>query len=112
MSFWVYKPIGVLSLFLLPAISSVAAFPDRMTYQGLLLDGAVPVNGMRSIEARIYNVSAGGSPLFSQTFPSVQITDGVFSVTLTGLGASPHRTTRSISASASTAAPSSRPARS
>ena len=63
-----------------------AAFPDRMTYQGLLQDGGAPVNGTVNLEVSLYATGVGGTALFTQSFVGVSAVNGVFAVTLTGLG--------------------------
>jgi hypothetical protein len=82
-----HRSVGWLALVLLSQAGlALAAFPDRMTYQGLLQDGGSPVNGNRNIEISLYNVPASGSPLFTQSFVSTPVVNGVFAVIMTGLG--------------------------
>ena len=60
-----------------------AATPQSMNYQGYLKSSAgVPYNGFRKLIFNIYNVSSGGSALWSETHPTVSVAKGQFSVTL------------------------------
>ena len=75
----VFVSIGYLIL-----VSSLyAAVPQRINYQGKLLDsGGEPVsNGNRNITFRIFNVSTLGVALWSET-QSVNTQDGLFNVIL------------------------------
>ncbi len=57
--------------------------PKRMNYQGKLTDPAgVALNDTVSIEFRLYDVPVGGSPLWSETHPSVAVVKGLFDVVL------------------------------
>jgi hypothetical protein len=60
-----------------------AAVPLIMTHQGRLLDAAdKPVNGVFDITYRVFDVPTGGSLLWTEVHPSVQVTDGLFSALL------------------------------
>jgi ABC-type antimicrobial peptide transport system permease subunit len=62
------------------------AVPMTMGYQGHLTDSkGDPVNGNADITFKIYSVSSGGSHVWTETHNSVEVTDGIFSVILTGL---------------------------
>ncbi len=64
-------------------VSVSAAVPTKINYQGRLLDGSgnnVPDN-VYTLAFKIYSVSAGGSPLWSETLP-VQVTGGLFTIVL------------------------------
>ena len=71
----------VLWLFLLSS-AGYAQVPQKMNYQGYLTNAAgVPVNGTLQIVFSIYNVPAGGAPLWTET-QNVIVTQGVYSVNL------------------------------
>jgi len=63
---------------------SLAAVPQLISFQGKLTDpsGNSIADGSHSLTFSIYSVSGGGSPLWSETQPSVQVADGIFSVLL------------------------------
>ncbi len=69
--------------YLILVVSLYAAIPQRINYQGKLLDGSgEPVSdGNRNITFRIFNVSGGGGALWSET-QSVNTQDGLFNVIL------------------------------
>jgi hypothetical protein len=66
------------------AQSLVAQIPQTMSYQGRLTDlaGNAVANGTYSITFKIYDVVSGGVALWTETWPSLQVSSGVFSVTL------------------------------
>ena len=84
--------VGFVGLVLwLTLLSSVgyAQIPHKMNYQGYLTNAAgVPVNGTLQMVFSIYNVSSGGSPLWTETH-SVTVSQGVYSVIL-GEGSTPN----------------------
>lgn len=60
-----------------------AAIPSTIAFQGYLTDpGNAPVNGTVSLACAIYSQPAGGGSYWSETHPSVSVTDGVFVVAL------------------------------
>ena len=62
---------------------ALAQVPQTLNYQGLLTDGdggAVPT-GDYELEFRLYDVSAGGSPLWSET-QTVRVTQGIVNAVL------------------------------
>jgi C-terminal domain of apextrin len=63
--------------------SAAAAIPSTFNYQGLLRnpDGSL-TTGSYTITARIYDVAASGSALYTETFPSVTVRDGLFNMVL------------------------------
>jgi len=68
---------------------SQAAIPQKMSYQGYLTNVAgVPINGTLQMAFSIYNVSSGGSPLWTETH-SVTVSQGIYSVIL-GEGSTPN----------------------
>ena len=77
--------ILVLSILIYPVYS---ALPQKMNYQGYLTNASgVPINGTVQMVFSIYNVSSGGSPLWTETH-SVTVSQGVYSVIL-GEGSTP-----------------------
>lgn len=74
--------VGILILLSIVPFRSHAAVPLKINYQGSLTDsGGTPINGTKSIVFSIYDVSSGGSALWSET-QNVTVTNGVFSVNL------------------------------
>lgn len=68
--------------------AAVTAFGRTFSYQGTLRDAAgVLLNGQYKIQLRLYNTPAGGTPLHDETFSSVVVRDGVFSVVVGDGGA-------------------------
>ncbi|MFH2055174.1 MAG: hypothetical protein ABIJ61_04385, partial [bacterium] len=67
----------------LSAISAQAQVPTQISYQGRLLDAAdVPISGSVSLTFRIFDDPSGGSELWSETHPVVEVSDGLFKVSL------------------------------
>jgi len=67
-----------------PAAPEAAAISTSIiSYQGRLTDNAgVPINGSLNLTFRLYEVSSGGSPLWTEVHTSVLVRDGVFQVLL------------------------------
>jgi len=65
------------------ASASAAVLPSTFNYQGLLRnpDGSL-TTGSYTITARIYDAAASGSVLYTETFSSVTVRDGLFNVVL------------------------------
>jgi len=65
------------------ASASAAVIPSTFNYQGLLRnpDGSL-TTGSYTITARIYDTAATGSALYTETFSSVTVRDGLFNVVL------------------------------
>ncbi len=63
--------------------SLVFAIPHQINYQGKITDAAgVGLDGTYSITFRIYDVSSGGTELWSENHPSVNVHKGLFDVIL------------------------------
>ncbi|MFH1686001.1 MAG: hypothetical protein ABIE70_00595 [bacterium] len=63
--------------------TSVAEVPHLISYQGRVLDdNGETVNNSYDIVFRIYAAAVGGSPLWTETHPSIKILDGLFTVSL------------------------------
>ena len=78
-----YFLTGVLVIFFLLASGIVLAVPGVVTYQGKLTnpDGTIVGNGTYSVTFSIYDVSSGGTALWSET-QTVNVVDGIFNVSL------------------------------
>jgi hypothetical protein len=64
-------------------LSPTSSSTTTISYQGRLADsGGTPVNDTVGMTFRIYNAATGGSPLWTETYPAVQISDGLFHVLL------------------------------
>lgn len=76
--------ISVLIAILALCISASAAVPPMMSYQGKLLQpsGAPVPDGTYSMQFCIYDVPTGGTALWSETNPSVQVKGGLFATML------------------------------
>lgn len=60
-----------------------AAVPGQVAYQGLLLDsGGAPVTGVVSLTARLFDAETGGTSVWTESHPAVDVLDGVYSVDL------------------------------
>ena len=66
-------------------LSPQSTSTTTISYQGRLADsGGVPITNTLGMTFRIYNIANGGSPLWTETYPGVQISDGLFHVLLGG----------------------------
>jgi len=62
---------------------SSVTIPSLINYQGYLTDsGGNPIDGTVGMTFSIYDVPAGGSPVWQETQSSVSVTDGLFNVLL------------------------------
>jgi hypothetical protein len=74
--------LAVLSMLLLSTVA-VADVPGLMSYQGTLTDGGgVALDTTLAMTFTIYYDSTGGASIWTETQPSVVITDGIFNVLL------------------------------
>jgi len=74
--------IGLVLLLTLLSSTGYTQIPHKMNYQGYLTNAAgVPISGTVQMVFSIYNVSSGGSPLWTETH-SVAVSQGVYSVIL------------------------------
>lgn len=68
---------------ILLAGATATAQPAHLPLQGYLTDGtATPVDGTIPVTFRVYNAATGGSPMWVETFPSLLVEDGSFTVSL------------------------------
>ncbi len=65
----------------------MAQAPRTMAFQGVLLDmdGNPYADGSYPLTFKLYTVATGGSDVWTETHPSVPVTDGVFSVILASI---------------------------
>lgn len=62
---------------------NTSVIPSKISYQGVLTDNAgVPQNGTFTMTFGLYTTPTGGSPLWSETQNTVQVTNGIFNVLL------------------------------
>jgi len=78
------KTFFTLSFFLvLTTLSALAQTPRKMHYQGVLNDqNGNPINGVRSVEFRLYDTLETGTPLWSQGPQNEQMNRGMFNAVL------------------------------
>jgi hypothetical protein len=78
--FWLVA-VGVLTMMLIS--TPVLAVPERINYQGKLADkDGNPLTGTYNMAFYLFSSSSGGSAIWSENHPSVQVTDGIYSVQL------------------------------
>ena len=69
-----------------PLLAPSATSTSTISYQGRLADsGGIPLTGKYNLEFRIYDVPAGGTPLWTEMWTganSVDVSDGLFNVML------------------------------
>ncbi len=64
---------------------ALAAPPPHVAYQGLLLDEqGIALSGSVDIEVEIYDAAVGGSALYEERHPGVEVSQGVFGIELGG----------------------------
>ncbi len=80
------KQTLAICIFVMTLVLAVYAdVPRTMNYQGKLTDpGGVAVSGPVSITFRIYDSETGGALLWSETYASVAVSNGLFDVILGG----------------------------
>src|SRR5437016_2416173 len=75
--------LRLFALLLLLNAGRVVAQTSMFTYQGRLTDGGTPANGDYDLQFVLWDSLSGGSQIGStQTLPAVQVSGGVFTVTL------------------------------
>jgi hypothetical protein len=80
--------LGVLLVVLIClSVGAFASVPTVINYQGKLAgpSGAPVADGVYAMQFAIYDVSVGGSALWTETNPNVQVKGGLFSVLLGGV---------------------------
>jgi hypothetical protein len=88
---WVVFGIALFFVVAIMPSHTKAAINPQINFQGKLTntDGTNVTNGTYSIVFSIYTVSSGGSNVWTETQPSVSVTDGVFRVALGSVTALP-----------------------
>ena len=77
--------MGVVCLLILLSVSAWAV-PTSMNYQGKLTDkNGKPLNGTYNMTFYLFTLASGGSAIWTENHPSVQVTDGIYNVELGGL---------------------------
>ena len=72
-----------LILSLLATLPSFAAPPQTLNYQGYLTNpGGTPVNTSVAMTFRLYNAASGGTALYTEAQPSVNVTNGGFNAVI------------------------------
>ncbi len=75
--------INAVFLFVLLSNCLQAQVPQTMNFQGVLKDAdGLPVNDTKFIEFRVYQNETGGTAIWAEQHLNVEITEGLFSVTL------------------------------
>ncbi len=73
------------------SLRAQTAMGTAFTYQGRLANGGSPVSGPVDLKFSLFDVPTGGNALASTTVPAVQVTSGLFTVSL-DFGSSPFST--------------------
>ncbi len=76
------KTLAAIAIFLTLACGTAMAQTTTFSYQGFLKDGAAPVSGNYNISISLWDAETGGVFLSSNTFPTVPVVNGVFTVDL------------------------------
>ena len=79
--------VGTVVMVLLMALVVGCGAPLRneISYQGRLTDGVGnPINGTRDLTFRLYTAESTGTPIWEESHPGVQVTNGLFNVVLGG----------------------------
>ncbi|MEW5925692.1 MAG: hypothetical protein AB1746_17045, partial [Candidatus Zixiibacteriota bacterium] len=72
--------LGLMMVILSIVFSASAQVPEVVNYQGHLVDDAgIPITGTLSMTFGIYDAASSGNQIWTQTFSSVNVTDGGFS---------------------------------
>jgi len=73
----------ILGICLILAFAVFAEIPSTINYQGKLTDaGGVAIDGTRQIKFTIFDAVSGGSALWTETHPAVDVAKGLFDVRL------------------------------
>jgi hypothetical protein len=77
------KRLVATALFILFVLNTTSAQSTGFTYQGRLTDGGTPASGVYDLQFGLWDSQSGGNQIGStQNLNSVQVTGGVFTVTL------------------------------
>ncbi|MFH1714631.1 MAG: phage tail protein [Elusimicrobiota bacterium] len=80
------KILSIISVILVMCVYVQAAVPNEITYQGRLREYGKPVTGARNMEVAVFGTETGGSALWTGTYTGVQVSSGVFTVSLSPEG--------------------------
>lgn len=76
---------AIITVFLIASIALFAApVENLLSFQGKIVESGVPVDGTRNITFRLYDVAAGGTPLWQESHVAVPVAGGLFNVELGG----------------------------
>ncbi len=70
------------TVLLLIFAASLSAQTPSFTYQGRLTDGGTAANGNYDLQFALFNSADGGTPIATQTIPTVAVSAGIFTVQL------------------------------
>ncbi|MBX3043344.1 MAG: tail fiber domain-containing protein [Candidatus Kapabacteria bacterium] len=77
------KKFTLLAVILISIVSAYSQIPQTISWQGILQDAdAKNLSGTYSLTVKLYDVSSGGSALWSETHSNVVIADGLVNLTL------------------------------
>lgn len=76
------KTFAVIVIFLTIGVGAALAQSTAFTYQGFLKDGSTPASGNYTISISLWDAETGGAFISSNTYPTVAIVNGVFTVEL------------------------------
>jgi hypothetical protein len=79
-SFW--RACALVGACVLLGAPPSGAVPALMNYQGHLSNGGGPQHGIFAMDFALYATPTGGAPLWSESYPSITVNAGVFSVLL------------------------------
>lgn len=76
------RTLGIATALALVTVTAAATVPSSVSYQGVLEEAGVPMDGPVEATFAIYAVEEGGAPLWSETWGALPIADGRFNVML------------------------------
>src|SRR5882672_8935909 len=77
-----FNVLVLITLCLLVSAAPVRAQSTAFTYQGHLIDGGNPANGLYDLQIVLFDAASGGSALGTNTLPAAPVTNGLYNVTL------------------------------
>lgn len=76
------RTFAAIVIFLTIGVGSALAQSTAFTYQGFLKDGSTPASGNYAISISLWDAETGGAFINSNTYPTVEVVNGVFTVEL------------------------------
>ncbi|MBP6002583.1 MAG: tail fiber domain-containing protein [Pyrinomonadaceae bacterium] len=76
------KTFAAIVIFLTIGVGAALAQSTAFTYQGFLKDGSTPASGNYTISISLWDAETGGAFINSNTYPTVAIVNGVFTLEL------------------------------